>query len=76
MEENTQGQGVSPNDTKRVLYAVLRLNTKVEVEDVITRSIKEYKLNDIEGYIPVYSSKEEADVASDNGLFDVVRLEA
>ena len=66
----------TPPDAKRVLYAVLKLNTKVEVEDVITRSINEYKLNGIEGYIPVYASKEEADVASENGRFDVVRLEA
>jgi hypothetical protein len=76
METKVQGQGVSPNDAKRVLYAVLKLNTKVEVEDVITRSIKEYKLNGIEGYIPVYASEEEAKTASENGRFDVVRLEA
>lgn len=53
-----------------VLYAVLKLLTLVEVQDVAGDKHK-VKISGAEGYIPVFATKEEAEVEACDGKYQI-----
>ena len=56
-----------------VLYAVLKLLTLVEVQDVAGDKHK-VKISGAEGYIPVFATKEEAEVESCDGKYQIFAI--
>ena len=58
-----------------VLYAVLKLLTLVEVQDVAGDKHK-VKISGAEGYIPVFATKEEAEVEACDGKYQIFAMSA
>ena len=56
-----------------VLYAVLKLLTLVEVDDVSGLTHK-VKITGAEGYIPVFKTIEEAEKAACNGKYQIILM--
>ena len=63
-------------DANRVLYAVLKLNTDIEVTNPFTGEHKDIKLGGLAGYIPVFSTIEEAKESSQHGKYQIVAISA
>lgn len=59
------------------MYAVMRLNTSVEVTDIIGQ-VHKVNLSNKErmGYIPVYKTKKEAMKYTEKGKFQILKLQA
>ncbi len=70
---NTNKNG---NFAKRVLYAVLKLNTDIEVTNPLTGKQEDIKLGGLAGYIPVFETIEEATESSQNGKYQIVAITA
>jgi hypothetical protein len=64
------------NDDKRVLYAVLKLNTDIEVTNPLTGKQEDTKLCGIAGYIPVFETIEEAIKEAQNGKYQIAPITA
>ncbi len=58
-------------------YAVMRLNTSVEVTDIMGK-IHTVNLSNklVTGYIPVYKTKKEAMKHTEKGKFQILKLQA
>ena len=54
-----------------ILYAVLKLQTLVEVVDSVGHAQK-VKINGIEGYIPVFKTEEEAKKEACSGKYQII----
>jgi hypothetical protein len=63
-------------DAKRVLYAVLKLNTDIEVTNPFTGKQKDIKLGGLAGYIPVFATIEEATESSQHGKYKIIAISA
>ena len=70
---NTNENG---NCANRVLYAVLKLNTDIEVTNPFTGKQEDIKLGGLAGYIPVFETIEEAEESSQNGKYQIVAITA
>ena len=68
-QSNTETQ--IGNDT--VLYAVLKLLTLVEVQDVAGDK-HNVKISGAEGYIPVFATKEEAELEACDGKYQIFAI--
>lgn len=59
------------------MYAVMRLNTSIEVTDIIGQIHKINMKNGLKmGYIPVYKTKKEAIKHAEKGKFQILKLQA
>lgn len=59
------------------MYAVMRLNTSVEVTDIVGQVHKISLIKDnVSGYIPVYKTKKEAMKHTEKGKFQILKLQA
>ena len=56
---------------KPVLYAVLRLNKKVEYTEPLTGKTIQIEVGGCAGYIPVFATIEEAKKSSQNGKYQI-----
>jgi hypothetical protein len=56
------------------LYAVMKLLTEVEVIDTYGELHSKVRIDGVEGYIPVYDTKEEAERESDNGKYQIIPI--
>ncbi|TNE75013.1 hypothetical protein EP331_00155 [bacterium] len=56
-----------------VLYAVLKLLTLVEVQDLAGDKHK-VKISGAEGYIPVFATKEEAEIEACDGKYQIFAM--
>ena len=56
------------------LYAVMKLNTDIEVNNPLTGKTEAVKLNGVAGYIPVFSTMEEAEQSAQNGKYDILSI--
>ena len=63
-------------DANRELYAVLKLNTDIEVTNPFTGKQEDIKLGGLAGYIPVFSTIEEAKESSQHGKYQIVAISA
>ena len=63
-------------DANRVLYAVLKLNTDIEVTNAFTGEQEYIKLGGLAGYIPVFATIDEATESSQNGKYQIVAISA
>lgn len=70
--ENTEPS----NSTKTVLYAVLKLSTDIEYTNPITQEQVNCKLGGIAGYIPVFTTIEEAETSAQDGKYQIVAIQA
>ena len=57
-----------------VYYAVLRLNSTISLINPITGKREEEKLNGVAGYIPCYATYEEAEEASCDGKYSIMKI--
>ena len=57
-----------------MLYAVLRLNTDIEVTNPFTGKREDIKVGGIAGYIPVFNTVEEAQKSSQDGKYSIVAI--
>ena len=59
------------------MYAVMRLNTSVEVTDIFkVKHVVNLEKDDRLGYIPVYKTKKEAMKHTEKGKFQILKLQA
>lgn len=59
------------------MYAVMRLNTSVEVTDIIGQNHRINLMEDnVMGYIPVYKTKKEAMKHTEKGKYQILKLQA
>ena len=75
MAENTN-TNENGNCANRVLYAVLKLNTDIEVTNPFTGKQENIKLGGLAGYIPVFDTIEEATESAQNGKYQIVAITA
>jgi len=61
-------------NNKSSLYAVMRLNSKVEVINPFTKLNEEVSLGGCAGYIPVFDSIEEAEKCTCNGKYQILEI--
>lgn len=66
----------SSNNTKPVLYAVLKLSTDIEYTNPITKEQVTCKLGGFAGYIPVFATIEEAETSAQDGKYQIVAIQA
>jgi len=59
--------------TKNILYAVLKLVTTVEIEDVTGNKFN-IKLSGFKGYIPVFETKKEAEAEACDGKYEIIAI--
>jgi len=64
------------NSTKTVLYAVLKLSTDIEYTNPITKEQVTCKLGGFAGYIPVFSTIEEAETSAQDGKYQIIAIQA
>jgi len=57
-----------------MLYAVLKLNTDIEVTNPFTGKREDIKVGGIAGYIPVFNTVEEAQKSSQDGKYSIVAI--
>lgn len=60
--------------TDTLLYGVCRLNTQIEITNPLTMKRENFKINGIAGYMPIYDTYKEAEEASENGKYEILRL--
>jgi hypothetical protein len=70
--ENTEPS----NSTKPVLYAVLKLSTEIEYTNPFTQGQVTCKLGGFAGYIPVFSTIEEAEKSAQDGKYQIIAIQA
>ena len=75
MKKETKKQNGTNIQTSTVLYAVLKLLTSVEVQDVAGNTHK-VKISGIEGYIPIFATKEEAEAEACGGKYQIFAINA
>ena len=56
----------------KLLYLVMKLNTKVETTDLVTGHPVEIVLTGCAGYIPVFETLEEAEESACNGKYQIL----
>lgn len=59
----------------KTLYAVLKLSTDIEYIDPYTDKKVSQKLDGIAGYIPVFSSIEEAEEHNGDGKYSIIKIQ-
>ena len=57
-----------------LLYAVLKLQTVVQIDDLLSGLTHEVKVVGAEGYIPVYKTMEEAEKSACDGKYRIVSM--
>jgi hypothetical protein len=58
------------------MYAVMRLNTSVEVTDIFkVKHLVNLENNNRMGYIPVYKTKKEAMKHTEKGKYQILKLQ-
>lgn len=71
--ENKNTDKTKAINHKPVLYAVLKLLTSVEVIDIVGSKHK-IKISGLEGYIPVFKTKEEAEIEACDGKYQIFAM--
>ena len=74
--KETLNKNEPSNSTKPVLYAVLKLSTEIEYTNPITKEQVTCKLGGFAGYIPVFSTIEEAETSAQDGKYQIVAIQA
>tara|TARA_R110002051_G_scaffold318959_1_gene402178 strand:+ start:138 stop:380 length:243 start_codon:yes stop_codon:yes gene_type:complete len=64
------------NNGYTVLYAVMRLNTNVSIQNPFTQEDESIKLANCAGYIPVFDNIEQAEKSADNGKYKIFAIQA
>lgn len=72
-KENTVKSHTKPMAYDALLYAVLKLLTLVEVQDVAGDKHK-VKISGAEGYIPVFATKEDAELEACDGKYQIFAM--
>ncbi len=62
------------NKVSEVLYLVTKISKTVKYTSPLTGQVMEVKINEAEGYLPVFKTEREANLHSQNGKFAVVPL--
>jgi len=57
-------------------YAVMKLNTDIEVVNPFTGEKENIKLGGLAGYIPVFSTIEEATESAQNGKYQILGIQS
>jgi hypothetical protein len=60
------------NTGETILYAVLKLNTKISYTDPISGIEGEVKLSNCAGYVPIFDTMDEAIIAACEGKYQIV----
>lgn len=55
-----------------LLYAVLKLSTEIEYTNPITQKQVTCKLGGLAGYIPVFTTIEEAEISAQDGKYEII----
>lgn len=66
----------APIEDKKVYWVVLKMAKTVSYTDSITRQEVKVELSGCAGYIPVFSTEQEAKENSCEGKFDIVAITA
>jgi len=72
--ENKDRQDAAASDTKRLLFAVLKVQETVKCT-LFNGHEEDVKIAGIAGIIPLYENYEEAEKASSNGKYDIVQMQ-
>lgn len=72
----TENTAESGNKSKPLLYAVLKLSTEIEYTNPFTKEQVTCKLGGFAGYIPVFSTIEEAEKSSQGGKYQIIAIQA
>lgn len=64
------------NNGYAVLYAVMRLNTNVSIQNPFTQEDESIKLANCAGYIPVFDNMKQAEESSQNGKYKIFAIQA
>ena len=64
------------NNGYTVLYAVMRLNTEISVQNPFTSKEEHIKLVNCAGYIPVFKTLKEAEKSACKGKYQIFAIQA
>jgi len=76
MKKSIRSEVKKIENKKITLFAVMKLSTEIEYKNPFTQEQITCKLGGLAGYIPVFSTIEEAEKSAENGKYEIISIES